>query len=565
MVRCAVWIWIASLAAPVAAAPLGAVLGSIPTPGPCTTGLTFADGKLWVADHKTDTLYAVDPRSGRVLKRLPAPGYRPAGLAWDGKHLWNADPVERKLYRIDPGRGLVDHTVESPLAEPSALAWDGKQLWLASSRGGKLQRIDREDGTNVDDKPAPGRSTDGIAFDGRYLWLADRIADKLHVLDPGSGEVLASVAAPGPHATGLAFDGKQLWVADYERDRIYRVEARGDGKPARVQRRRQAVEYTHQLRNLGPDRLEGADLFLAIPSNDLSQRLLGAPSFTPKPTEILEDQWGQRVARFAFKELASGSFATVTMRAQAELFDVAHQVLPHQVKGAIPAAARRYLADDSKYMIRDPTIQRAVKEAVGGERNPYWIARKIYRYVHGRMFYKLEGGWNVAPRVLARGNGSCSEYSFVFIAMCRAAGVPARYVGSLVVRKDSASYDDVFHRWVEIYLPGYGWLPVDPSRGDKKSEVLRADAFGHLEPDFLITTRGGGGSRLLGWKYNAEERWRCRGRCQVAVESIAEWTPLRSDGRGSFAPSPTGAAPLPGPKREPAPGAPAPGPAPSCW
>jgi transglutaminase-like putative cysteine protease len=131
----------------------------------------------------------------------------------------------------------------------------------------------------------------------------------------------------------------------------------------------------------------------------------------------------------------------------------------------------------------------------------------------------------VAPRVLARGSGSCSEYSFVFIAMCRAAGIPARYVGSVVVRRDASSWDDVYHRWVEIYLPGFGWLPVDPSRGDKKSEAKRGDAFHHLTPDFVVTTQSGGGSRYLGWTYNYDARWTCLGRCLARPDAIAEWAP----------------------------------------
>ena len=135
----------------------------------------------------------------------------------------------------------------------------------------------------------------------------------------------------------------------------------------------------------------------------------------------------------------------------------------------------------------------------------------------------------------ARGSGSCSEYSFVFISMCRAAGLPARYVGALVVRKDDASYDDVFHRWAEVYLPPFGWVPVDASRGDKPSQAERADAFGHLTPDFLITTEGGGDSKLLQWYYNSNHRYSCQGRCRVEAESIAEWSP--EDPRGAVAPA----------------------------
>ncbi len=515
-----------ALAAPAAAAPVGKVLGSIPAPGPCTTGLTWDGKNLWASDHKTDTLYRLDPRSGKVLGKLPSPGYRPAGLAWDGKRLWNADPEAKRIYRLDPRKRVADRTIVAPVSRPLALGWDGGHLWLGARRNKWIRRLDQQDGTTVNRKPAPSGSVNGMVHDGRYLWITDRIADKIHVVHPPSGEVLFSVPAPGPHSTGIAFDGRHLWVADYQTDRIYRLEHAGDTIPVRKAQKTRLMEYTHQVRNLGPGTLQTADVYLAIPRNDASQKLHGQPRFSPRPTEVVVDQWGQRVARFRFNKVGAGRFATVSMKVKATLYDVQHRIFPHKVKrlASIPRPIRkRYLVDGAKFWLRSPTIRKAAREAVGGEKNAYWIARKIYRYVHKRMHYKLAGGWNVAPRVLERGNGSCSEYSFVYIAMCRAAGLPARYAGAIVVRKDDASYDDIFHRWVEVFLPGYGWVPVDPSRGDKDSEVARADAFGHLEPAFVITTRGGGGSKYLGWKYNSDEKWSCKGRCRVQVENIAEW------------------------------------------
>ena len=44
--------------------------------------------------------------------------------------------------------------------------------------------------------------------------------------------------------------------------------------------------------------------------------------------------------------------------------------------------------------------------------------------------------------------------------MCRAAGLPARYVGAIMIRGDDASTDEVYHRWPEVYLPGYGVVLV---------------------------------------------------------------------------------------------------------
>ena len=259
--------------------------------------------------------------------------------------------------------------------------------------------------------------------------------------------------------------------------------------------------------------------------------MLEPVTFTPEPNEILTDKWGQKVARFHFMDLGPSEFATVRMSASANLYKTRYYVFPDRVGALsdIPSEITdRYLVDDAKFALTNEIIQKATKTAVGDETNPYWIGRDIFNYVIGHMEYELAGGWNIAPAVLERGNGSCSEYSFVYIAMCRAAGLPARYAGSIVVRGDDASYDDVFHRWVEIYLPTYGWLPVDPSRGDTKWPSDRANSFGYLDNRVLITTVGGGGSEYLEWGYNTNERWTSKGKSKVVVEYFGEWTPIES-------------------------------------
>jgi hypothetical protein len=152
--------------------------------------------------------------------------------------------------------------------------------------------------------------------------------------------------------------------------------------------------------------------------------------------------------------------------------------------------------------------------------------RRIHRWVGERLEYELVGGWNVAPAVVERGTGSCSEYTFVFIAMCRAAGLPARYAGAVMVRGDAASTDEVFHRWPEVYLPGYGWVPADAQAGDTPSPAAAADSIGRLQPRSLITTLGGGASDLLGWSYNHNESWVAAGPVKTHVEAVGEWSPL---------------------------------------
>lgn len=517
---------------PAQAGKPGDVLARLKSPGRAPTGLAFDGQRLWVADHRDDVLVAMDAGSGKELKRIKSPAYRPAGLAYDGEQLWCADVLEARLYRMLPETGLVSRSIPAPVKVPRALAYDGTALWVSDDASRSIHRVDPEDGTTISEIPFPGKSVDGLSFDGRYLWVSDRLSDMLYAVAPGSGEVVVGLPSPGPHPTGLAHDGERLWVVDYQTDRVTALAVDGEDFILKDQPRRSRVEFSHELRNFGPDALPGADIYLAIPGDEAGQSLSAPPRFEPEPAARLKDQWGQPVAVFHFDDLEAGKTARVRMTAELTAHRLRWVIWPEKVKplSRLPAdIRRRYLGDSPKYRLEDPAIRAAAKEAVGSERNPYWMARRIYRFIHQRMHYEMVGGWDVAPKVLARGSGSCSEYSFVFIALCRAVGLPARYAGSLVVRRDAASYDDVYHRWVEIYLPGYGWVPVDPSRGDKDTEAARAEGFGLITADFLITTHGGGGSKYLGWNYNANEKYSCAGRCKVDVEGIAEWEPLQAE------------------------------------
>ncbi len=87
--------------------------------------------------------------------------------------------------------------------------------------------------------------------------------------------------------------------------------------------------------------------------------------------------------------------------------------------------------------------------------------------------------------------------------------------------------DDVFHRWVEIYLPDWGWIPVDPSGGDQSKPRGQALYIGALANRFLITTQSGGDSEIMGWTYNSNEFIVTDPKTNVVVEYFADWEPIQ--------------------------------------
>ena len=73
--------------------------------------------------------------------------------------------------------------------------------------------------------------------------------------------------------------------------------------------------------------------------------------------------------------------------------------------------------------------------------------------------------------------GDCGQYSYLFIALSRAAQIPSRLVTGFMLAPDTVSY----HVWAEIDLPGLGWMPVDCN--DK-------NGFLKLDNRRLVSARG---------------------------------------------------------------------------
>ncbi len=516
----------------------GKVVHFFSTPGHFATGLTY-DGKyLWLADRKTDLLYQLDTQTGRVIKTLKAPGYWIKGLAWDGQYLWATDDRggimkgdefhAGVLYKIDPKDGTVLATIDLPFNRPQDLAWDGKYLWVIDAETHKLIQFDQHDGTTIKEFQDPAGHGTGLTFDGEYLWVADHVRNELYMVEPKTGLVLLITKTPDEFARGLAWDGKTLWISDSQADKVFQVVRKDDEKFITGRERIAQLTFTHEAMNYGPGLVKSMDIYIAIPRDRINQKIQKI-EFSKNLTDKLTDQWGQQVAHYHFENIKPGQRVEAVMTVTAKMYDVNYFIFPDKVGtlSQIPENLKQtYLIDEDKYQFHSPIIQKAVKQAVGEEQNVYWVVRKIFDYVRKHLYYERVGGWNTAPTVLARGNGSCSEYSFVFISMCRAAGVPARYVGSVAERSEATALDDVYHRWVEVYMPGYGWVPIDPSGGDQKLPADQARFFGHLSRRFLITTQGGGGSKFMDWTYNSNIHYVTEPQTFVVNEAFGDWQPI---------------------------------------
>ncbi|MCP4216655.1 MAG: hypothetical protein GY765_18530 [bacterium] len=518
-----------------AAISLQAIVGqadkTYKTPAHHPTGMCFDGTLIWLADSGIHKIHGLDPNTGEVKKELQAPGFDPRGLAWDGKLLWCNDGEEGWIYGINTKTGIAEKILESNSPNPGGMAFDGKYLWMIDKKAKQILKINRIDGMMHENIPAPSKNCKDLAFDGKYLWVTDNIDNLLYRSDPATGDVVTFLRANGPYPYGICWDGKTLWNADYQNETLFRLDLQNKEFVNRRNPKEYDWEVIQEFRNYGPGSVPEADIYIAVPGKRNNQELISEITYEPKPAAFVTDRWGQKFAHFRLKDLKAGTFLTSRLKVRAKLYEVEYFIFPERVGELkdIPKEAKTFLADGFKYDIKHPVMQKAVKEAVGDETRPYWMMRKIFNYILDKIDYKLKplGGWNPAPTVLKRGTGSCSEYTFVFIGMCRAAGLPARYVGSVVVRSEDKGIDDVWHRWPEVYLPGYGWVPADPSaEGHRPFPGGKGRLIGTVGNRFLITTQNGGDSKYLDFYYNFNTRWKTKGKCKIKNKQYGQYTPL---------------------------------------
>ena len=129
---------------------------------------------------------------------------------------------------------------------------------------------------------------------------------------------------------------------------------------------------------------------------------------------------------------------------------------------------QKYLGSEPLLEVDSPTIRQAVKRILAGESDPRRATEKINRWVHDSLEKRITVSVPSALQVLKSRRGDCNEHTQLFLALARAAGLPARGAAGLAYL-DGKFY---YHAWPEVFLGA--WVAVDPTFGQ-----MPADA-GHL-------------------------------------------------------------------------------------
>ncbi len=310
--------------------------------------------------------------------------------------------------------------------------------------------------------------------------LADVSGDVYDVdffLDGGAGDMKVS------ETTVHKLNGQPYYAWEQKGDKTWhRVEVLG-AADEHLGVLKGTDEFEFAYRATLPQIPAEARMWLPMPTSDAYQTVEVVSVRAPGLSRTLKERaHGNAVL---FLELGPGdSGKTVEMRFSVKRKEKAAYAARRPRPGEFLAPERLVPASEN--------FAATAGEVLAGVRGELVRARALYDHVIDRMRYMKYGeGWGQgdAVRACSAASGNCTDFHSYFIALARAAGIPARFaIGASIPSERNEGGIDGYHCWAEFWAEGK-WWPVDISEADKYT-ALSTYYFGHHPANRIELSRG---------------------------------------------------------------------------
>ena len=237
------------------------------------------------------------------------------------------------------------------------------------------------------------------------------------------------------------------------------------------------VDFAYPLKN---DSGRERTMTVALPPNTSSQKIF-LNRLDPAPVRTRLDADGNILADY---QVAAGQSLTVRTDISAQVKYLEYDLAKGGTKDQIPASlVQQYTGATRYWQTNDASLRTKASQVVGKETKVVEMIRSLQKYTvdtltynNEKIKYNIRQGSSKALR--DPNNAVCLEYSDLMIALLRSQGIPARmpvgyaYTGNL---KQSRAVTDSLHSWVEAYVPGIGWINLDPTWAEKFDTFGKSD------------------------------------------------------------------------------------------
>jgi transglutaminase-like putative cysteine protease len=464
------------------------------------SGLAVDGDRLLSVDTVRGYLVSIDPRTDNTIILNPRQVSEWTGVTeltiWEDT-FWFAKGQE--VLWCD--RQNLTPTIFTRLPYPvTGVAICDAIVYVSCQKSGYIHIFDRHTGAAIDRIPQPGVGCETLTIHQDALWVCDRAEQTVYCVDRTTGTIQYSALTPFSSPTGIAFypaaAGEPTCYVVYADEEPYIRDDPNAKSPYQLTFRDRTfihplyihhnsaahytlsngflveLSYVEELLPLEAVTLNQVEWRIALPSNTLRQRVRHVEPIGGEFT--IEEQEGQKVAVFKFDRLDPNQGGLHGWKAVIEMYGLKYSLAPADIEDShtLPTElAQRYLVDDDELAMDTDTMIQAAQEAAGTETNVLRKMLKIRNYVYDRLSYGIQPRIDTPDVALARGVGSCGEYVGVLLALARLNGIACRTIGRYKCppypdRVYQPLQPDFNHVWLEFYVPGIGWLPMESNMDD---------------------------------------------------------------------------------------------------
>jgi len=221
------------------------------------------------------------------------------------------------------------------------------------------------------------------------------------------------------------------------------------------------------VRNVGTEAVRSGHLTVPLMATPQTpQQVILSEVFTPEPLGISHDKLGNRSGVWDLAGLAAGATLVIGQQYQLRVWGAGGG-------GINGAVLPQHTASEAKIEAAAPDIHGLAVTLTAGLSDEVDKLARFMLAVREALAYDTDSpaANQGALAGLAAGGGTCEEFASLFVALCRAAGIPARVVNGW--GRDAASAASAWgisadlrgyrHAWAEVYVAGVGWATVDPT------------------------------------------------------------------------------------------------------
>ncbi len=274
-----------------------------------------------------------------------------------------------------------------------------------------------------------------------------------------------------------------------------------------------SLDYVIRIKHEGGG--EVTDISLTLPLLKTEEPFQSVELFLDHPIEKdWYDEDGNQFVLLRIGALAGGETRTLTVHYEitATSFSFSPTLYSFSAYDTLANEYLKYTRAEDWEESDAWEIQDKAWELTGEMDDPWQAALALYHFTGEQLVYsgylpQSKG----AHAAFISGEGDCTEFADLFVALCRARGIPARFLEGFIYSPGATSRGEQTHDWAEILLPNGAWLQVDPTYGRYGENY-----FGASEGSHFLLTRGRNIEALGGYHFFYYHYWWEGGKPQLS-------------------------------------------------